>query len=267
MEKPVMATKKKSPTPKWTNGKSTRKRPAAKPKAPAIPDTQEDLLQKIGGVIREVDAFMAQRDGGYNHVQFNRWDTSLREQKRTIESLIDRLDKILGQDEPAAIEIINKMFATTPGTVPSWARPGTFLLWIGYIPCRCIWGGFADPTADIVAADPTEKWFAPSGAVNMNVSIRGSCQTVDALFRAYLTAKAEERLFKQPRSRAYNAPPPKDIGPAFNLHRLSDLGREATEKELAKPENAWIAPALKRGPVNPISLPPHLAFVQLSWVG
>jgi hypothetical protein len=269
-----MATKKKPTARKWagTNAKPSRmkaERPAAKKKAPeppAIPDTREDLLEKIGAVLREVDAFMV-RDDWRSAVEFTRWDSSLREPKRAIEDLIARLDKILGQDDPAAIDLINEMFGTTPGTVPSWARPGTFLLWIGYIPCRCIWGGFADPTADIVAADPTEKWFAPSGAVNMNISIPPSCRTVDALFRTFLTSKTEERAFKYPKSRAYNAPAPKDLGPMFNLHRLAEMGREAAEKELAKPSNAWLAPALKRGPVNPIPLPAHLQFVQMSWVG
>jgi hypothetical protein len=207
------------------------------------------------------------RDGRTYHVQFNRWDAMLREQKRTMDDLIARLDKILGQDDPAATDIIHETFATTPGTVPSWARPGTFLIWIGYIPCRCIWGGFADPNADIVAADPTEKWFAPSGAVSMSISIPPSCDTVEELFRTFLTGKVEERAFKYPKSRAYNAPAPKDLGPMFNLHRLAEMGREAAEKELAKPSNAWLAPALKRGPVNPIPLPPHLQFVQMSWVG
>jgi hypothetical protein len=258
---------KKPPAHKWsaTKAKPARKAPARK-KAPAIPDTKDDLLEKIGMVLGEVDTFMAQRTARNDHIQFQRWDVSLREQKRTMEDLIARLDKILGDDDPTAQDIIAEKFGAEPGTVPSWARPGTFLLWIGYIPCRCIWGGFADPVADIVAADPNERWFAPSGAVNMGISIRASWQTVDAMFREFLTEKVAEREYKQPRSRAYNAVK-KDLGPKFNLHRLGELGKQAAEKELAKPSNAWIAPALKRGPVNPISLPSHLAFVQMSWVG
>jgi hypothetical protein len=59
----------------------------------------------------------------------------------------------------------------------------------------------------------------------------------------------------------------KNVRPAFKLLPLSPDGKAATEQELARPENAWLVEALKRGRVNPIPLPAHLSAVQTSLFG
>jgi hypothetical protein len=231
------------------------------PKVPKIPDTQEDLLLQIGGVITDVNAAMAVRT--YD-LYLNAHHSAFYKLAPKMADLVKRLEKLLSPVLPSpygtdALHVIEETFGAQPGTVPSWAQPGTFLLWIGYVPCRCIWGGFASPTATVVAATTAEKWIVPSGAIDTAVKILLEWKTPADLFRAYLVGLTEARDIDFSKRGK-----PKDRGPKFNLHPLHELGVEAVTKTLE--DHPWLVEELKRGkPADRIPLPPHLASVQMAW--
>jgi len=246
-------------------------------KEPAVPDTQEDLLAQIGKLLDQVDAKMANRENVREHfVSFSRWSRGLLDaEAEQGYKLAQRLDKLINpkgkhsaeglgplHDLPCAADLIQQTFQATPGTVPTWARPGTFLVWIDYVPCRCVWGGFIDPGAQVVAADPNALWLSPAGAIAATPQIFKRLNTPLDLFRESLKASTEAVKYVG-KGRAYNS----KTEPAFELHPLGELAKALAEADLALPENAWLVAALKRGPVNPIPLPPHLQAVQTSLFG
>jgi hypothetical protein len=238
-----------------------------KPEAvPDVPDTQEDLLAQIGQLLDRVDIKMA---GAREHaVSFSAWSSGLlRDEAELCQKLVKRLDKLINpqglHDLPSSPEVIDAAFQTPPGTVPTWSRPGTFLMWIDYVPCRCVWGGFADPGMEVVAADPRALWLSPAGSVNAHSQIYKNYRTPADLFRDKLTESTTAISYVNTRRRTYNS----KGEPAFNLHKLGDLARAAAEAYLAKPEATWLVAALKRGPVDPIPLPAHLQAVQTSLFG
>lgn len=259
------STKVKRPTIKPV--KPSRMRPDRKPAPqkpiePEIPDTREDLLAKIGAVLDKVDEKMAgKRD--FN-VAFGSWNNLLRDEVEEMGRLTDRLNKLINPDNrsdgPWSPDLIRETFGAVPGEIPTWSRPGTFLLWIDYVPVRCVWGGFADPLTQIVAADPNIRWPAPAGAMNAPKVASGTHKTPADLFRDVLQ-RSTLAVSHTVKSRKGGREPV----PAFNLHVLSDLGKEATQKVLA--ESPWLVAALKRGPVDPIPLPPHLQAVQMTMFG
>lgn len=247
---------------KKPSAKPTSRKPAAKRAPPTPPDTEDDLMSQIGRVLADVNAYMPDRK--YNGARFNRYDSEFGPLSKTIENLVERLDKLLSPTGQIAVDLIRTRFGAPPGAVPNWAQPGSFLMWIAYIPCCCIWSGFAEGgSADIVAVDPDEPWFVPSGSISAPVPLYPSYKSPADLFRAYLTDLTIRRELKQPKSRAYNAEP-KDLGPAFSLYPLTDSAKEACIATLAAPGNEWIRAGLKRGPVSPIPMPDHLRAVQVA---
>lgn len=152
------------------------------------------------------------------------------------------------QDYQAGTEALMEALMEAPGQVPSWTRPGTFLLWIGYVPVRCVWGGFAMPMTDLVAADPGEMWIDPSGS--SHIATPGSVNPTETpadYFRRTLRNRSERGN--------------------LDLFPLTPWAKNATRQELERPCNAWLAPAIARGPVDPIPLPRKLAAVQQSLFG
>jgi hypothetical protein len=251
-----------------------RKLSARKPKGikivkmapePEVVDTQDDLLLQIGELLTKVDAKMAgKRD---QVVSFSRWSHGLLgAEAEQGYKLALRLQKLINpeglHDLPSSSDLIEKTYQAAPGTVPSWARPGTFLVWIDYVPCRCIWGGFIDPAVEVVAADPKALWLSPAGTVSASQQIYKDFGTPLDLFRDSLQQSTTATTFIG-RGRSYN----RKTEPAFKLHRLGELAVATAEKVLAMPEHAWLVAALKRGPVDPIPLPPHLQAVQTSLFG
>jgi hypothetical protein len=239
-----------------------------KPVVPEIPDTKEDLLREIGAVLDRVDAIMAQPRK--TNIYFGRWSASgLEGENQRASQLAIRLDKLLnptGDSElPGAKEAIIEAFGAEPGTVPPWSRPGSFLLWIDYVPCRCRWGGFVEAEAVVLAADPNSRWPSPAGTISLNApAIAPSHRTVEDLFRQTLQAST---LATERPTRGSYASRVKNEHPAFKLLPLSRDGRATAEQDLARPENAWLVQALKRGRINPIPLPRHLQAVQTTLFG
>jgi hypothetical protein len=227
-----------------------------KPPEPIIPETQEELLREIGLLLDAVDMKVDKRDW---QVTFSHYST-FRDEGDRLATLVDAFNNLADPDnlldEPPSSAAIREAFGATPGTVPSWARPGRFLLWVGYVPCLCVWGGFAEPEGYIAAADPDVRWMAPSGRLNASRTIPTGYANPQELYRSILLASTTARQFSNGR---------KPGGPAFNLHRLDDDVKRELREDLAKPENAWLVEALRRGPVNQLALPAHLQAVQITW--
>lgn len=239
-------------------------RPATAPKAPKIPDTQEDLMAQIAIEFAAVDEIMAApRKYSTNISRYSHG--AIGDHFKKFEDLKTRLNKVLNpkgdRDGPDCDELIRTTFSAELGTVPKWSHRGEFIVWIGYIPCRCVWGGMVDNSADILAVDPAEPFPSAAGAGGVG----GRLIDVEhkTPYDLFATSLKEQTLR---RATTYRRGGDKDLGPAFKLLKLSEEGRSAAEKELARPENAWLVAALARGPVNAIPLPDHLKFVQLSWV-
>jgi hypothetical protein len=231
----------------YLNGQKSRKKAPAEP---VVPDTQEDLVAQLAASLDQADRLLLDR---HLHVRLDQWDNTIGRQKATINELMGRLDKLgLG-----SLDIYHQTFAAAPGTVPSWTRPGTWIIWLGYVPCRAIWGGLADPHADVVAVDPNAPWFAPSGSVSTGTGIALDLKNPDDLIRTYLVGLTRKLDY-------VGVGRNKPGKPDFSLKPLADLGRTSAQETLIAPGNQWIAAALKRGPVNEIKLPPHLRAVEVS---
>jgi hypothetical protein len=247
------------PAAKSTPTKRTR----SAPKVKIAPDTQEDLLAKIAIEVAAVEGLMA-APRKYD-ISISRYaHGKMGEHVRSFEDLMGRLNKLINPtflpDLPTAESLTREMLYAEPGTVPTWIQRGEFLVWIDYVPCRCVWGGLIDNSADILAVDPGEPFPSAAGAggVGGRTILPEHATPVD-LFRANLLKQTVKRNSEWRNGRE------KDLGPLFKLHRLSPEGQAAAEKTLALPEYAWLVKALARGPVNAIPLPEHLKFVQMSW--
>ncbi len=215
--------------------KNKSKRPASKPAKSQAEPTRESLLAEIGARLDDVDAaWIAQRAGG------KRPATSTVRLSSELGRLIDQLDFIV--DEHEARDLITRELGAKPGEIPSWARPGTFLLWLDYVPIRCVWGGFAISTHCIIAADPDGLWVTGSGYRSLYEEIGVGAVDVRAYFRQTIERMTRDKKFK--------------------LLRLEEHAAAQCREILQEPDKAWLREALARGPVDPIPLPAHLAAVQ-----
>jgi hypothetical protein len=227
-----------------------------KPAEPTIPTTKTELLAEIGVVFDAVDRKMEERTWQIHFGHFGEF----RDEGLRIEALVAGLHKVLADeggdpDQDLTGPVIQEAFGAAPGTVPTWARPGRFLVWIDYVPCLCLWGGFADPQSCVSAADPGMIWMAPSGSISARLMVPSGCKTPEELFRNMLAVSTQATTFTNGR---------KPGAPAFNLHKLESWVKDELRADLAKPENAWLVAALRRGPVRPIPLPAHLQAVQMA---
>src|SRR5262245_7036266 len=96
------------------------------------------------------------------------------------------------RDAPGAAKAVAEAFSATHGTVPNWVRPGEFLLWLGYIPMPCIWGGYAKPNAMLMPADPDGLWVSDQAYLlvpGATVTISPKWRDVADLFRASLGSR------------------------------------------------------------------------------
>jgi hypothetical protein len=219
-----------------------------KPKEKPFPQ-REDILAALGKAFDTVDAAIAKRRIS-TRVNLSSWSNmpALDNARTAIGGLCEDLELIEnpeGEEEhPGAHRAIVMAFADPPGDVPRWSRPGTFLVWLDYVPIRCVWGGFADQSAMLFAADPDVPWVSGDGWWSLHFhGIEPGCRSVADTFRR------EIANLGGPRAR-------------LELKRLDDEAIEAARKTLALPESEWLREALKRGPVDPVPLPQHLQAVQ-----
>jgi hypothetical protein len=231
--------------------------PAPKEEKPA-PRSQDAIMADIVMVCDEFDAEMTKpRDKPLNfqYPERNRV-TPLSVLRDRLRLLTVELDKDLTDEQlkkGSVDDLIEAALAEQPGIVPRWSRPGTFLVWIGFVPVRCDWSGFAFPNGYVSAADPTALCPWPSGMDHTHTAVDADEHTVDDLFRNALQRQTVALMWNK-RSTAK--------APAFGLHKLkSDAAKDVAEYLAA---NGWLRDALKRGPVNAIPLPKHIQAVQLA---
>jgi hypothetical protein len=126
------------------------------------------------------------------------------------------------------------------GTVPSLARPGAWVEWVGYIPVLVHWGGFLGDGSDIRMVDPDEKWLNASGYQSLHIYPSRGDMDLRATVREQLEAAISPKK--------------------FDLKDVDEDGKDEARKLLA--DNEWLRRALEAGPVDPIRMPPKLRAVQ-----
>jgi hypothetical protein len=230
--------------------------PAPKEEKPA-PRSQDAIMADIVVVCDEFDAEMAKKRVGPINIQYperNRVTplSVLRDRMRLLTVEMDRglTDEQLKQGR-GVDDLIDAALVEELGTVPRWSRPGIFVVWIGFVPVRCTWGGFAFPNAYTSAADPTAVCPWPSGADRAGTVIQADEHTVEDLFRNALQSETVEVKWDKNKK-----------VPSFGLHKLKRDAAMEVQEYLAA--NSWLRDALKRGPVNAIPLPKHIQAVQLA---
>lgn len=239
---------------------SPRQEPQAPAPEPEIPVTKDGILAAMGALCDQVDALLAQ-PRAYS-VTFDRlWNASpeWKSLDRHRDKLRDALRNLIGDEEeaketdhnPAALEdCIRAALEAQPGTVPSFARPGRFLIWLDRIPICCQWDGFIEPNAICMAVDPRQPWLDSDGDRGMrNETIGHDQYTVESMFRDEVAAWTQEATWKKNKRL-----------PTFSIVPLTERARASVEAREAEWE--WLRPILRRGPTNPISLPEHIAGMQ-----
>lgn len=244
--KPATKPRKVAPLPKV---------PAApkQPPKPELPDTLDGCVERITALCKQVDAEMAKPDRPSRiGLRFPPSNSPLHQVRVEVDMLVRRVGQLLPQeDEESAESYLAKRLAMAPGDAPSWGLPGTFLLWLGDIPVRCEWQGFIDPGGWFVAADPRQPWIDRDMAPPVYCSnIPDNVETPRALF--WQTLAARSRAVGYERNRQV---------PAMQFQALEPEETAEIARYLA--EHAWLQAALKRGPVDPVPLPPHLRTVQM----
>jgi hypothetical protein len=227
------------------------------PEKPPVPDTETGLMEAIVACCDALDIGMKKPRGRpMGLLRPTYYDKSagwLMDIRDRMVELLEALDKLVPNerhDEDGDIKgLVQAALAVEPGIVPPWSRPGTFLCWAGFVPVRCIWGGFAFPEASMVPADPAMLWI-PSGY--MDGSIGADDITPDHTFRGELLRDMAATAWKKNKR-----------VPTFKLEPLGAREKAQATEYLAA--NPWLRAALAKGPpANALPLPDHLAAVQLA---
>lgn len=232
--------------------------PAAPPTPPAqpeVPATKDGILAAMGVLCDQADALMT--EDRTSSVTFDRlwnagkeWQALDRQRDQLKEALRTLIDDEEGDDPDAFEDCVRAALEAKPGTVPSFARPGRFLIWLDRIPICCQWDGFIAPDAACLAVDPRQPWLDSDGerAVR-NDTILVKHHTVEDLFRGEVSGWTQEATWKKNKRL-----------PTFTITPLHETARTLAARREA--EWDWLRPALRRGPMNPILLPAHIAGMQ-----
>lgn len=222
--------------------------------------TRESLLQQLAVQFDKAEVAMTRRQHDVT-LNWPREIPALVNVRKAIDELTDKLEGIVNPDgdydTPGADEAIVAHFHETPGQIPRWTRPGTFLLWLDYVPIRCVWSGFGSLTAAMFAVDPALNWLKSDGGVALmdRVYVAKDAKTIAEFFRHSLAQWGLQR------ERDYSTGGRK-VGSRAKLVALDDEARDAARATLELPENEWLREGLRRGPVDPVALPLHLQAVQ-----
>ena len=175
--------------------------------------------------------------------------TPMRELRRRMRDVVAALGDLV--EDESVEDLIKAQLATEPGRVPEWSRPGKFMLWLGFVPIACGWDGFPCPGARLIPVAPRTLFMSEYGAFGMNEGVAPESRTVEAHFREYLLAQTQRMTWHKHKH-----------VPAFELVPLhAEAQHQAAEYAAANP---WVEPALRRGPLNAVPLPPHIQAVQLA---
>ena len=227
-------------------------KPARGKKAEPAAPTKEDFLAEIGKALDEIEAHMQKRKStqpiSWRHV----FHGPLMPMKERIDKARNGLDRLLrgtksrfdvwtiDWSKPGAAEAIREYLEPLVGEA-CWARPCSFMLWLGRFPVRVSWAGFLEPEAHIFALDPAGMFLNPDGVVRSHVVEVGGRDPA-AFIRAALVTRLEAK--------------------DQQLVLLKPDAAKATRDFLADPANAWWVEQIARGPVDPVPVPSRIGGVQ-----
>jgi hypothetical protein len=226
-------------------------RPRAEPigrpvtRAKPAPRSRDAVIADVSALFKKVDAQMAdtfgKTDRPWTWAQ-NGPFVKLRERMHELKAELQEIAPKAHQDYEYAENVIDELLGAAPNTVPEWSQSGRFIMWAGYIPVVCVWGGYHRARALVLAATPAAPAISKNGfdTISFNRIEKGIKTVRDLFFRALLigvTGKASE---------------PADIDAVSQeqvSERLDLLGR------------AWITGAVEGKP-NPdlvVPLPPRFS--------
>lgn len=221
----------------------TNAKPVEEPEPePPNEDTKERLIAAMDAILVEVDAVIPTLE------RFISWSYPggrLGELDREARGLFERYAALTKEDaEPLhywdCAEVFARALAAPDGAVPSFAREGRWIEWIGYVPVLCVWGGFLRRSAELRIVDPAEKWITSTGYTSLQASIPQGAADPGEVMRVLLEGVAAHK--------------------DFNLHDVSRDARDEAAGRLA--EHPWLQRALEAGPIDAIRFPRRLAHVQ-----
>jgi len=211
-----------------------------KPAAPTY--TREELIEQMRELLDGADAILA--TAGHS-VTWGYPTGALTEARERCNLLFNQMARLPAVEDAegeyeSPQEIFEKALHAEPGTVPSLARPGTFIEWIGYIPVLVEWGGFLKRSADLRCVDPKLKWISATGYRSTHVAYVDGGSNPSAIVRGILTSAMAQK--------------------EFTLHDVEKWGTQAANEALAA--NEWLRNALAKGPVDSLPLPRKYFAVQ-----
>jgi hypothetical protein len=226
-----------------------------------MPDTKEGLLEALGKLCDEVDEQLAKE-----LIQGRRPERNFRSpwaQKTPPwpgfmdqrDALTRALANMLGENEDFG-DYVREHLGRPGGEVPSFARPGFFVVWIDFVPLGCCWEGFINPKAMVWAIDSNKPWINEAGQKWLNDTVGTQDASVEQLFRTEIAGWTTQIDYARKGKQ-------RDVRiPAFQLLNLTPPARKQAEKMLE--DMPWLKPILERGPVNPIPMPSHIKSVQMA---
>lgn len=217
-------------------------------KKPAPPaDTREGLIAELNKLLDAADEAIAQQRAA--EVPMKIWWTNpsgrLGVIKDRIGGLVTRMALVLGQNSGEnPRDVFSSGVAAPANTVPSYARPGVFLQWTGFVPVLVCWHGLlgVSVSMETAAADPDELWLNDSGYRWINP------QQIDG--KRSLVSMVRDRIMQETSASDFKFVP------------LTAYAKQQARERLV--DYPWLAAALKAGPVDPIPLPKRMQAVQRS---
>jgi hypothetical protein len=215
-----------------------------------------ELMPLIAEVLDAVDAEMS-RPRTDRTLWSNPVQTPLKECRETLNDLTAELNRALTPRHGVATQsseaAIAAEFGTAPGKVPSWARPGHFLLWLGPLPVHCAWGGFAGSKGTMLAVDTLLPWLVEDGLKSMYLgSIPSAATDVRSLFVMGLVQLINQTSWAGGRPLRFRPV-------ALRSSVLKDLATIRGE------HRAWLEAALEAGPTgaaDTVEMPGHVRALQ-----
>jgi len=261
---------------KAQTGKPGKPAEAAVPEEPALPETAEACCEAIAAICQQVDELIP------GPAQIGWGDPVQRMVTARLRPLIDHLDKLLNppRPEPAAVDpdadpltpeqeeeadskledarrawmdalqdprdYLQVALSLDRGEVPSWSRPGTFLLWFGPLPVRCTWPGLFGDTFTLEPCQPDQLWF----------SVRGVSQHG---LRFYKDMPPVKDVVASAMDRAISGRDSKGRLTASLMGLRQD---EAMAVDDYLRSHRWLQEALRPGPVDVVPMPDELLLAQ-----
>jgi hypothetical protein len=247
--------------PPSINGKPpsvSGKPPAAEPERLVIPDTVDGIVAAIGTVCDQIDEAMEKPRQQAHSLRNPAYDSPLRKLRAArLEPLTEALGKLLNAEVAAEaayqdpLDYLKVALHSERGKVPTWSRPGVFLIWFGPIPVRCTWFGAFSSECHLEAVNPRELWFEADATVFAGAVISPADQGVDAVFKRFLRGWGDRR--------------DKKGVPLTKLRHLKADQAAVVSNFLN--DHRWLHEAMRMGPINPVPIPQHLLLAQPALIG